>query len=352
MNGKVDALAVSGSTLYAAGGFDTVTNNGGVAIAAKRVAQWDGSSWSAIGSGVDNWVYALAVSGNALYAASGSSIAQWNGSSWSALGSGMNGNVNALAVSGKTLYAGGSFTKVGGVAASHIAQWDGSGWSVLGSGMGSPYPASTSVDALAMSGNTLYAGGYFTTAGGIAATNIAQWDGSSWSALGSGMNGYVSALAVSGNTLYAGGYFTKAGGAAANYIAQWNGSSWSALGSGISGVGAGGGPYVSALAVSGATLYVGGTFTTAGTNASAGVAEAILNPGNWSALQVGDPGPTTNTLTYLGLPSSQYVVQYATNLTTSPWFSLATNTPSAYGVGTVQDPAAAGPQRFYRLSGP
>ena len=43
----------------------------------------------------------------------------------------------------------------------------------------------------------------------------------------------VAALAVSGGTLYAGGNFTTAGGSAANYIAQWNGSSWSALGSGI-----------------------------------------------------------------------------------------------------------------------
>ena len=43
----------------------------------------------------------------------------------------------------------------------------------------------------------------------------------------------VYALAVSGSTLYAGGGFTTAGGSAANYIAQWNGSSWSALGSGM-----------------------------------------------------------------------------------------------------------------------
>jgi hypothetical protein len=96
------------------------------------------------------------------------------------------------------------------------------------------------VYALAVSGSTLYAGGYFTTAGGSAANYIAQWNGSSWSALGSGMNRWngtnsapVNALAVSGSTLYAGGYFTTAGGSAANNIAQWNGSSWSALGSGM-----------------------------------------------------------------------------------------------------------------------
>jgi hypothetical protein len=49
-----------------------------------------------------------------------------------------------------------------------------------------------------VSGNTLYAGGGFSSAGSVAATNIAQWNGSSWSPLGSGVNDYVYALAVSG----------------------------------------------------------------------------------------------------------------------------------------------------------
>ena len=42
------------------------------------------------------------------------------------------------------------------------------------------------------------------------------------------------ALAVSGTNLYAGGWFTTAGGVSANYIATWDGSAWSALGSGVS----------------------------------------------------------------------------------------------------------------------
>ena len=78
----------------------------------------------------------------------------------------------------------------------------------------------------------LYAGGYFTTAGGAAANYVAKWNGSAWSALGSGMNNYVYALAVSGSDLYAGGDFTTAGGSTANHIAKWNGSAWSALGQG------------------------------------------------------------------------------------------------------------------------
>jgi len=94
-------------------------------------------------------------------------------------------------------------------------------WSPLGSGLG---PGS--VYALAVSGNDLYAGGWFRTAGGSPATNIAKWDGTSWSALGSGMNVFVGALAVSGSDLYAGGEFRTAGGSPANRIAKWDGSSW------------------------------------------------------------------------------------------------------------------------------
>ena len=44
------------------------------------------------------------------------------------------------------------------------------------------------VNALAVDGaGNLYAGGCFTTAGGVAANNVAKWDGSAWSALGSGI---------------------------------------------------------------------------------------------------------------------------------------------------------------------
>jgi hypothetical protein len=111
------------------------------------------------------------------------------------------------------------------------------------------------------SGPAIYAGGDFTTAGGSAANRIARWDGTSWNALGSGMNNYVSALAVfddgSGPALYAGGYFTTAGGGTANRIARWDGTSWSALGSGMDN-------NVSALSVfddgDGAALFAGGAF--------------------------------------------------------------------------------------------
>ena len=289
----VSAAVVDGSGNLYIGGRFTVAGE----VIANHVAKWNGSSWSALGSGIGNdgqstEVNALAVSGSDLYAggsftsAGGTAanyIAKWNGSTWSALGSGVNGTVSALAVSGSNLYAGGSFTSAGGNAATNIAKWNGSSWSALSSGLLGSDPAGGNppgVFALAVSGSDLYVGGRFTTAGGNAAKGIAKWDGSSWSALGSGLDDsfpYVYALAVSGSNLYAGGIFSTAGGSRANSIAKWNGSSWSALGSGF-----GDDFNVSALAVSGSNLYAGG-FTTAGGSAPQ-TSIAKWDGSNWSAL--------------------------------------------------------------------
>ena len=158
-------------------------------------------------------------------------IAKWDGSSWSALGSGMNGSVSALAVSGSDLYAGGHFTTAGGSPANYIAKWNGSSWSALGSGM-EVAKLCPLVSALAVSGSDLYAGGFFTTAGGVRPTNIAKWNGSSWSALGSGMNGQCVCAGGVGQRPVCGGLFHHGGRSAANHIAKWNGSSWSRAGFG------------------------------------------------------------------------------------------------------------------------
>src|SRR6266478_97630 len=131
----------------------------------------------------------------------------------------------------------------------------------FGTGGGDPYYGPR-VEALAVLGSDVYAGGLFTTAGGSAANYIAKWNGSSWSAVGSGMDYFVYALAVSGSVLYVGGQFTTAGGSAATNIAKWNGSSWSALGSGLGTSDSFDSVY--ALVVSGSVLYAGGRFTTAG----------------------------------------------------------------------------------------
>src|SRR5207247_1648382 len=75
----------------------------------------------------------------------------------------------------------------GGSPANCIAKWNGSSWSALGSGItGGPFPT---VVRLAIDGTDLYVGGKFTSAGGYAAVNIYKRVGTYWSALGAGLTG-------------------------------------------------------------------------------------------------------------------------------------------------------------------
>ncbi|MCB8967379.1 MAG: hypothetical protein H6660_10845 [Ardenticatenaceae bacterium] len=292
MDNAVYALAwdAASSTLFAGGNFTTAGGN-----SASRIASWDGSSWSALGAGVDSPIFALAwdaasstlFAGGNLTTAGGnaaSRIASWDGSSWSALGTGVDNTVTALAWDGasSTLFVGGTFITAGGNPASRIASWNGSSWSALGTGM------NFSVHALAWdaASNTLFAGGNFTTAGDNPASRIASWNGSSWSALGAGMNSTVAALAwdAASNTLFAGGSFITAGGDPASGIASWDGSSWSALGSGVDNS-------VAALAWDAdgdySSLYVGGNFVNAG-----GKSSAYL--GRWRNAAIWDGGGSDN----------------------------------------------------------
>jgi hypothetical protein len=254
--------------------------------------------------------------------------------------------VYALAVSSSNVYAGGAFTTAGSSPATNIAQWDGSRWTALGPGLAGGFTGtSLQVSALAVSGTNLYAGGSFTTAGGSAVTNIAKWDGSNWTALGSGMGPTypnVVALAVSGTNLYAGGVFTTANGIAANYIAKWDGSNWAALGSGAN-------QAVDALAVSGSDLYAGGYFGTAGGKVSPYIARANL---------LTLPTLPTATLLFSGAnvilkwPTNAigYTLQSTTNLispvvwTTNPPAPVVVN-----GQNTVTNLIFGG-QKFYRLT--
>ena len=120
-------------------------------------------------------------------------------------------------------------------AANYIAQWNGSSWSALGSGRWAHRTDHPCVCAGGV-GSNLYAGGEFTTAGGIAANYIAQWNGSSWLPLGwvwAAVSSLCECAGGVGRHVVRGRRFTTAGGNPANYIAQWNGTSWSALGSGF-----------------------------------------------------------------------------------------------------------------------
>jgi WD40 repeat protein len=294
---SVHAIAVGPDrSIYAGGNFTTAGE-----ITTYNIARWDGatSSWHPLGSGIgeyDDDVSALTCGPDgSLYAGgdfetagdiAANDIARWDGAEWHPLGSGMGGvysyqSVRALAVGPDgSLYAGGDFTTAGGIAANNIARWDGTLWHSLGSGMGG---LERYVAALAVGPDgSLYAGGWFTTAGGVAAINVARWDGAQWHPLGNGMNAPVYALAVGPDgSLYAGGEFTTAGGVAVNSIARWDGSQWHPLGSGIPNNWS----WSHALAFdSDGSLFVGGTFARAGDKLSSNIAqwtEEVPRPVAW-----------------------------------------------------------------------
>jgi len=80
-----------------------------------------------------------------------------------------------------------------------------------------------------------------------------------WKTINGGMNGPVFALAIAPDgTLYVGGSFTTAGGFTVNHVAKWSNTSWSPVETGMDDT-------VLSLAVApDGTLYAGGYFTTAG----------------------------------------------------------------------------------------
>jgi hypothetical protein len=273
-------------------------------------------------------------------------VAKWDGSSWSPLGSGTDDFVLSLAVIGSDLYAGGEFTNIGGIAANHIAKWDGNAWSALGSGVNG------AVNALTAFGTNLYVAGDFTTAGGSPANRIAKWDGKAWSPLGSGIDYWGIALAVSGNDLYAGGRFTNAGGITANGIAKWDGTGWSVLGSGVSG---GNKPSVNALGVSSTELYVGGKFTTAGGKMSTNIARVLLQGASPLILAPVNIVHNANrpdqpfTLSWLATPGLHYQIQTTADLG-QPWLPLlATPRLASATVESYDIPGPTLERAFFRV---
>ncbi|HUT88865.1 MAG TPA: hypothetical protein VMY37_05185 [Thermoguttaceae bacterium] len=185
------------------------------------------------------------------------------------------GSIQSLLVfddgTGEMLYAGGGFSSVAGQpGTSNIARWDrdSNTWSGLDGGIVDGGPRKM-VSFDAGGGPELVVCGRFPgTVSGVPYTaNIAKWNGSEWSALGTGIPGeFVYAMTtwdgVVGNRLYVGGRFPTAGGVTANGIAAWDGTQWHSMGDGITGWN----PYVESMVAwddgSGEKLYAAGRFDT------------------------------------------------------------------------------------------
>jgi hypothetical protein len=233
-----------------------------------RFSKWNRTNWvhiSAVPCRSRGGINALWASDTFIYVAglfglsceeSDYVLLKGDGTNWSTVGR-VDGQVYAILESGTNVYLGGRFSMGGLAAATNVARWDGVRWSSIGGGIRNDR-GDAFVSALAVDGDRLFVGGFFQFAGSAPANNVACWNGSEWSALGSGVNDdYVRSLAVIGHDLYVGGSFSRAGGVPASNVARWDGTNWSALGSGTS-------HSVHALAANGDALFVSGDFTEAG----------------------------------------------------------------------------------------
>ncbi|MBI4929710.1 MAG: T9SS type A sorting domain-containing protein [Bacteroidetes bacterium] len=249
------------NTLYAGGGFSKTgfwgdTNGKWV----MGIAQWNGIFWDSLGCGVDNPsclpsigtpnnVLAITRYKNEIYAGgafayagsiSAWGIAKWDGNAWINIGDAqtydalhniIQGAVDGLYIYNNELYILGDFEIIGGINASKIAKFDGTTWTAFP-------PLDTTTGGSAISSAVFYHGDLYVAGnfdGGNGLKDIARFNGSNWQTVGGGFTGLntgVNKLYVWNDTLFAGGYFQKTGGDPGNNIAAWDGVNWSDVGGG------------------------------------------------------------------------------------------------------------------------
>ena len=190
----VYAIAVAGTKVYIGGTFVDVNN---IALA-DRIAVWNGA-WSALGNNgmggaaISGEVRALTVSGTNVYAGgtfsnaggvpAADKVAKWNGSTWSSLGSAASGDgalggttVVSIVVIGTEVYVGGTFFHRDIAEAGTVAKWNGTTWSALGSDGNGHAPIVNNVTALGVRVGHLIVGGIFLDAAKIpTADYVARW---------------------------------------------------------------------------------------------------------------------------------------------------------------------------------
>lgn len=311
VDNEVSALALSGDVLYVGGLFTQVSgvsrkNLAAVNIRTRQVIPWDPQP--------DSQVTSLAVAGQALFAGgrfgtiSGKSKRQlaafdlasgvlhpWNLDLTYNWGWTSDIHVEAMVVSGSTVYVGGIFSAIAGQSRNHLAainSTDGSvsAWNPTKTGYFyfNHYP---SVAALALSGNTLYAGGcFYYQDGAVTNKNLAAFDLTTgdilpWAAQftterGDVRGGEVRALVAQGDKLIVGGYFSLVNGQERKYMTYLD----RVTGSLLPATPPPNGP-VTHLEVAGKALFAGGHFTTIGDvarNNLAALDAATGRPTEWN----------------------------------------------------------------------
>lgn len=335
---SVDALAISGSILYVAGNFNAVSGVSRRTIAALSLGGANDGvvvpgfvpAPSYFGCVPCASIVALAVSGSTLYAGgsfdtiggqSRSNLAGLNAADGTATGfdPSPHQNILSLAASGSTIYAGGGFTSIGGQPRNYIAALNAADGSATAF---NPNPNGT-VNAIGVSASAVYLGGLFSSLGGVvrnslAAINAADGTATPWDANSVGLNGgnaTINALTVSGSTVYVGGFFTAIGGQPRGNIAaisavDGTATAWNPTSDGV----------VSAIALSGPVVYVGGSFINIGGQQR--IFLAAINAADGTAT-AWNPSPDSSVYAMAVSAASVYVGGGFGNISGQPRHALA-----------------------------
>ncbi|HQW04440.1 MAG: T9SS type A sorting domain-containing protein [Flavobacteriales bacterium] len=140
---------------------DLIVFNGDLIVAGREndfgnIARWDGTTWSALGSGSTQQVYSMAEFNGELYmAGADSAVSKWNGSGWEPVGNRFNGRVNALEVYDGALYAGGAFDHdiTNMTELRRLVRWSGSAWEEVGGGLNDEVMDLLATEALVVVGS-------------------------------------------------------------------------------------------------------------------------------------------------------------------------------------------------------
>jgi hypothetical protein len=188
------------------------------------------------------------------------------------------GEVDAIALDGSTMYVGGFFQNIGGAARSNLAEIS----STTGADAGLNADADSDVSNLALDDtqNILYVAGDFGTIGAndasrshLAAVSTGTGNANGWNPNPTSSSSlFITSLALSSSTVYVGGDFDHIGAnalarnglAALNADNTGDATTWNPDPSNVSSD-----PEVDSVATSGSTVYVGGFFTQIGANHAA-----------------------------------------------------------------------------------
>ncbi len=256
----IEALAVSGDTLYIGGMFSDVDGVSRSNAAAVRISD--------------------------------ASLLEWNPNA--------SDDVFDIAISTSTVFIGGSFTSVGGVSHSRIAEVDAM------TGVPTTWNAGTingSVNVIRFRDSSVLLGGVFTTFNGSSRTRLAEVQRFATGTLSSwnpGASNFINDIVVSTSTIYIGGNFTTAGGQSRNRLAEIDlstglASSWNPNVNGT----------VESIFSDGSNLVIAGNFTTVSGDSRDRVAQVSFSSASATAWSMVAKTISVNNIKKIG---SQYVL--------------------------------------------